>query len=726
MTQHGGLVAAAVQGGVDAFESIWMEMLDAPPPAAEFLAGLEALPEVHRRSVAPALLQLLLESYQAKDAHADVLAVMRELLPYRPRGFDALDVVKRALTARYGDEPWFERFVALAGIEDVDVLEGLEAFDRLLALLPGSPVYHATGWGEGVVVSVDLDEDHITVSFRSEVRERSMPFQTGLDVLRPLERRDLRARLLIDVDGLQHDAENDPSVLIRAVARLHKGRATSKEIKQWLEGAVIPSSGWASWWKKAKVAAAHDPYLAVENPARPLFILRKRALSPAEEVGQALDRAKNLTGMLDVVRGPLSLDPADDVKAVMLDHLRSRLETPGEKPVARVEASLLLARHGVIPVEEAGRLVGSLVSGETRSESIGDLLSELKAAGMRKEALDAFIAAEPTLWSDAVIGELASVPPALLDTVTDRLLQDGRGEALANRFGIFLMSPSRQPAVVTKLAKHYAAGMLDGVENAPSVSDVVMGLLHLAETQAPKAARDDRPAKDALKGVSDVLFAKKKGLMAAFGKHATRSELERAMHVLFRCRSMPDDIGNGLKTVCHKRFPDLVPRDETPFWETNAIFCTRKGIARRQEEHRVLLQEKIPENSEQIGRAAAYGDLSENYEWTAAIEQQRQLTEKAAAMEAELRLARAIEDQELKPGVVSPGTRVTYERDGEKHTVTILGPWDVGEGLVSYRAPIAAGMLGAKAGETATLELPDGAVKVMVTEVVPVVEGQPA
>ena len=109
--------------------------------------------------------------------------------------------------------------------------------------------------------------------------------------------------------------------------------------------------------------------------------------------------------------------------------------------------------------------------------------------------------------------------------------------------------------------------------------------------------------------------------------------------------------------------------------------------------------------------------------WTAAIEQQRQLTEKAAAMEAELRLARAIEDQELKPGVVSPGTRVTYEQAGEQRTVTILGPWDQGEGIVSYRAPIAAGMLGAKAGETATLDLPEGSVNVLVKDVVIVVEG---
>jgi transcription elongation factor GreA len=161
--------------------------------------------------------------------------------------------------------------------------------------------------------------------------------------------------------------------------------------------------------------------------------------------------------------------------------------------------------------------------------------------------------------------------------------------------------------------------------------------------------------------------------------------------------------------------------EELPFWEGGAIFCSREGLARRREEYRVLMHEKIPANSEDIGRAASYGDLSENFEWTAAIEQQRQLTEKAATIEAELKLAQAIEDQKLPPGVVAPGTRVTFEQDGQSaQTVRILGPWDVGPDVMSYRAPLAAGMLGAKAGETVQVTLPAGVATVKVVAIEPV------
>jgi transcription elongation GreA/GreB family factor len=87
-------------------------------------------------------------------------------------------------------------------------------------------------------------------------------------------------------------------------------------------------------------------------------------------------------------------------------------------------------------------------------------------------------------------------------------------------------------------------------------------------------------------------------------------------------------------------------------------------------------------------------------------------------MEAELRLAQAIEDQKLPAGVVAPGTRVTFAQDGgASRTVSVLGPWDIGADVISYRAPLAAGMLGAKAGETVQVTLPSGAASIRVISI---------
>ena len=159
--------------------------------------------------------------------------------------------------------------------------------------------------------------------------------------------------------------------------------------------------------------------------------------------------------------------------------------------------------------------------------------------------------------------------------------------------------------------------------------------------------------------------------------------------------------------------PEIFREDDKPFWE-KGLWTTRKGLQRRQAELRELMDVKIPENSEAIGKAASYGDLSENSEWEAAIEEQRNLTQRAQDIEAELRAAALIEEVSLPEDIVAPGVAVRYRElaSGEEHEVKLLGPWDDGEGVISYRAPVAAGLLGLQVGEQGLLKLPSGEISV--------------
>ena len=145
------------------------------------------------------------------------------------------------------------------------------------------------------------------------------------------------------------------------------------------------------------------------------------------------------------------------------------------------------------------------------------------------------------------------------------------------------------------------------------------------------------------------------------------------------------------------------------------------GLERRSGELRELREVKIPENEEAIGRAASYGDLSENAEWEAAIGEQRNLTSRAMEIEAELRNAELLENANLIEDTVCPGTIVRYrEVDEEKEKeIQILGPWDgeLADNVVSYRAPLAAGLLGMHVGESKLIELPAGKVKIEVLEI---------
>jgi len=159
---------------------------------------------------------------------------------------------------------------------------------------------------------------------------------------------------------------------------------------------------------------------------------------------------------------------------------------------------------------------------------------------------------------------------------------------------------------------------------------------------------------------------------------------------------------------------DLFKSQALPFWKEDRIWTTRAGLTRRESELRELRDHKIPANAEAIARAASYGDLSENSEWDHAIEEQRQLTTAASVIERELRVASLLENAPIPEDTVCPGTVVRYRETGtgSEHEVVLLGPWDQAENAISYRAPLATGMLGLHPGDVAVIELPAGPLSV--------------
>jgi transcription elongation factor GreA len=184
-------------------------------------------------------------------------------------------------------------------------------------------------------------------------------------------------------------------------------------------------------------------------------------------------------------------------------------------------------------------------------------------------------------------------------------------------------------------------------------------------------------------------------------------------------RGLDDSIDAILTDVALEKGLDLFKAGSRHFWSDDRIWTTREGLQRRERELRELVDKKIPENAEAIARAASYGDLSENSEWEAAIEEQRQLTSAASAMEKELRQAALLESASIPEGTVAPGTLVRYREleGGREHEIAILGPWDQHPNGVSYRAPLAVGMLGLHRGQRGRIDLPSGVMQVEVLDI---------
>ena len=293
----------------------------------------------------------------------------------------------------------------------------------------------------------------------------------------------------------------------------------------------------------------------------------------------------------------------------------------------------------------------------------------------------------------------------------------GRTEFIFLGF-FFLFFHRPHPLLTYLIGRHYADGTFDSIENKPE--DVTVGrvLLHLARVL--NADRKGNAFHNRLLSRLSSLLTGKRGFLARALDGISRDDLASYLGITERGgEDFPQEMTDQILRCVANNYPELTAGEDKDYWEReDIILTTRKGLDRIKEDYRVLVDDKIPENSKAIGAAASLGDLSENSEWESAMEEQRNLTSRATAMDREIRAARLIEDQPVPDDVVAPGTAVTYrEGAGDSRTVRVLGPWDAVDDdpdTINYLAPIAHGILGKKVGDIGEVPGPGGAVPVTI------------
>ncbi len=114
----------------------------------------------------------------------------------------------------------------------------------------------------------------------------------------------------------------------------------------------------------------------------------------------------------------------------------------------------------------------------------------------------------------------------------------------------------------------------------------------------------------------------------------------------------------------------------------------------------------------EIGKAASYGDLSENAEWEAAIQKKDMLGNEIKNLRRRLSNVTIIDKMEINTERVSLGTKVTlYDLDTDEDvTYQILSGDDAPfyQHAISAKSPIARGLIGKEEGENVKIKVPAG------------------
>ena len=146
---------------------------------------------------------------------------------------------------------------------------------------------------------------------------------------------------------------------------------------------------------------------------------------------------------------------------------------------------------------------------------------------------------------------------------------------------------------------------------------------------------------------------------------------------------------------------------------------TYEGLRNLEEELQDLKVNKRKEIAGKIKEAREQGDLSENAEYDAAKDEQRDIEARIEQLEALLKNAEVVVEDEVDLDTIGIGCMVkVLDKDfDEELDFKIVGSTEADSGKISNESPLGKALLGKKVGETAVVETQAGVSEYIVLEI---------
>ena len=140
---------------------------------------------------------------------------------------------------------------------------------------------------------------------------------------------------------------------------------------------------------------------------------------------------------------------------------------------------------------------------------------------------------------------------------------------------------------------------------------------------------------------------------------------------------------------------------------------TYEGLKRYEDELHDLKVNRRQEVAQKIKEAREQGDLSENAEYDAALDEQREIESRITELEEILKNAVVIDEDEMDSGKINIGCTVTLldVEFNEEVTFSIVGTSEGTSSLsgrISNESPLGSALIGKAVGDTVTVEAPGG------------------
>jgi transcription elongation factor GreA len=149
--------------------------------------------------------------------------------------------------------------------------------------------------------------------------------------------------------------------------------------------------------------------------------------------------------------------------------------------------------------------------------------------------------------------------------------------------------------------------------------------------------------------------------------------------------------------------------------EEKKNILTYEGLKKYEEELHELKVVKRQEVAQKIKEAREQGDLSENAEYDAAKDEQRDIEARIEALEKILKNAEVVVEEDVDLNKISIGCKVKIKdlEFDEELEYKIVGSSEANslKGKISNESPVGRALIGAKKGQTVSVETQAGTIK---------------
>lgn len=721
------LKALARAGSANGFEGAWLEAIGSDPalPVDTLMAALVDIAEAGKAETAVVCGATWLESVGDSMSPAKLWDVVRRILLLG----DSPDLRKfavEAFRAAHADRDDLDRLLDVSGLAGKSSPKrAMRLLDLAMQVSIGAPLIdHETG---GICRVEAIGPEGVTITGGVIDEILSLGQVASRYIL--LDENDYRYLLKADPAKLIKRVKKDPEAFLVNLLHSHGERIRSDDLKRIMAGSILPEADWAKWWTKARnriktshhiVSEGRNPVVltyveggvSLEDQAWDAFIAANSHATCRQVIGQYFRDAK---------RAKVDADTQAAFVDRVLDHYRNehRRQSGHDNAAAFVAA---------MTVEQISQTVGRPVGADDspalamlRKGNAVAVLGSLEQIQLWPLALQLVSDNFPETRSAMFLEIVAAAPVGQLDEIAKRLIDADESDALRERIAACMEDSKHCPdvlywiwrrpnkSIAAALPKYESKSLLQRIFTALEDAE------HAIDLSKKQQGRIRTAMRAALADRKYARFQECLDQMEYSMASSLRSRINLITHLSTAAKS------DLLKFVSRK-FPNRNIHDVPRWKEQSTIYTTAAGHAKRSEELRVLAEEKIPANAIAIGKAREKGDLSENAEYTTALEERGLLGRRAATIQDELAQASVLNVGDISTNSVQIGSRLRLRRGetGAELAITLLGPWDVdlASHIYSYRAPMFQEMMSKAIGEAVELNLDDhhGAYEILAIE----------